>query len=405
VTNTNLNKEILTARAKCENCNIVHCKIVQRNHIAIRIAMQEFRDEEDISSEEDNVAVPAPQTRRGSGLTWNTISSMTVDQAKQEYEEKINTNCVKGNVQETQAGTKKYLKCAWHKQGCKKQWHFDFVSSSTEVYLRENTEQHNHDTDIDRPESSAGLPENIKSIIQTCLVANPLAKPKQIIQEIRKVVPAAEEPADLSKRISNYTARWRKNHYGKSNPTIADLAAFAQENLGIPIGNLDEAYVIGFEAPDSSGSDGVPKFRIVLSSQRLLHHIPPQNLTQIQADATYKLIWQGFPVLVVGSSDANKMFHPICVAICAHETEEDFKFVFRSLAAAIPGLSPQFSLSDGADAIFNAARSVWPQISRVMCYSHVHMNVVRKANAIPDSQVRTAKGYQCSPVSAKSSSF
>jgi hypothetical protein len=101
--------------------------------------------------------------------------------------------------------------------------------------LRDNTEQHNHDTDnIDRPESSAGLPENIKSIIQTCLVANPLAKPKQIIQEIRKVVPEADEPANLSKRIFNYTARWRKNHYCK------DLAAFAQENLGVPIGNLDE---------------------------------------------------------------------------------------------------------------------------------------------------------------------
>jgi hypothetical protein len=59
--------------------------------------------------------------------------------------------------------------------------------------------------------------------------------------------------------------------------------------------------------------------------------------------------------------------------------------VFRTLVASIPDLQPRFSLSDGADAIFNAASSVWPGIVRVMCYSHVHMNCQKKANTVRDT--------------------
>jgi hypothetical protein len=139
--------------------------------------------------------------------------------------------------------------------------------------------------------------------------------------EIRRVVLPADEPPNLRNRVANYTARWRANMYGSSTPTIADLALFAQENSAVPIENPDQAYVIGFEAPDAFGDDGIPKFRLILSSQRLLRHVPVERLVQIQTDATYKLIWQGFPVFVLGFSDANKKLHPIAFAICSHNIE------------------------------------------------------------------------------------
>jgi hypothetical protein len=63
----------------------------------------------------------------GSGLTWNTISSMTVDQGKQEYEEKINTNCVKRKCPRKASWYEEILEvCVGTNKGCKKQWHFDF---------------------------------------------------------------------------------------------------------------------------------------------------------------------------------------------------------------------------------------------------------------------------------------
>jgi hypothetical protein len=42
-------------------------------------------------------------------------------------------------------------------------------------------------------------------------------------------------------------------------------------------------------------------FRLVFSSRRLLNHVDIDSFRQIQADATNKLFWQGFPVLVFGT--------------------------------------------------------------------------------------------------------
>mgnify|MGYP002790673476 FL=1 len=51
----------------------------------------------------------------------------------------------------------------------------------------------------------------------------------------------------------------------------------------------------------------------------------------IHADATYKLTWQGFPILVCGTTDSNRKFHPFGITVCTNEKTEDFKFMFRSL--------------------------------------------------------------------------
>ncbi len=137
---------------------------------------------------------------------------------------------------------------------------------------------------------------------------------------------------------------------------------------------MDEAIVIGFEIPDDEGPNGLPRFRIVLTSKQLLEHASGAEVRQIQADATYKLIWQGFPVLIFGFSNANKRFHPLSIAISSHEAEDDFRFAFQALKQEITELNPEFCLSDGATAIYNGAEAVWPGIQRAMCNSHEYMN-------------------------------
>ena len=47
----------------------------------------------------------------------------------------------------------------------------------------------------------------------------------------------------------------------------------------------------------------------------------------MHAEATYKLIWQGFPVLVVES----RHFHPFGIEVCSNENTEDFEFLFNSV--------------------------------------------------------------------------
>jgi len=70
-------------------------------------------------------------------------------------------------------------------------------------------------------------------------------------------------------------------------------------------------------------------FRFFLSSVHLLNIV--SVATHICADATYKLVWQGFPVSVIGTTDLNKAFHPFVLAVCSNEQTKDFEFIFKAV--------------------------------------------------------------------------
>jgi hypothetical protein len=60
--------------------------------------------------------------------------------------------------------------------------------------------------------------------------------------------------------------------------------------------------------------------RLFFTTKRLIRNNDAE-ITHLCADATYKLIWQGYPVLIVGSTDQAKRFHPLGLAVCMNETK------------------------------------------------------------------------------------
>ena len=85
-------------------------------------------------------------------------------------------------------------------------------------------------------------------------------------------------------------------------------------------------------------------------------------------DKTYKLVHQGFPVLVFATTDRQKKFHLFGVALSSNETADDFLFVFESLkeisSILIPNFvySPTTIIADGAAAITNGFQDAFDQI-------------------------------------------
>ena len=52
-------------------------------------------------------------------------------------------------------------------------------------------------------------------------------------------------------------------------------------------------------------------------------------------DSTYKLNWQGFPVIMIGTTDKAKHYHPFGLALSTDETSEDYAFACNSLKPAV----------------------------------------------------------------------
>jgi hypothetical protein len=70
-----------------------------------------------------------------------------------------------------------------------------------------------------------------------------------------------------------------------------------------------------------------------MTTQRLLKDALKNK--HICADATYKLIWLGFPVLLVGTTDKANQFHPFGIGVTSSETEVDFELIFHSIAKGV----------------------------------------------------------------------
>jgi hypothetical protein len=46
-------------------------------------------------------------------------------------------------------------------------------------------------------------------------------------------------------------------------------------------------------------------------------------------------MWQGFPVLVHGTTDRSRQFHHIGISVSSNEATADFDFVFKTIKAGV----------------------------------------------------------------------
>ncbi|CAF1223319.1 unnamed protein product [Rotaria sordida] len=148
---------------------------------------------------------------------------------------------------------------------------------------------------------------------------------------------------------------------------LGELEQWCEGNVEVPI-DENKAFVVAYkilydneeyEDDEDIEEDG-NKFRTFISSVRLLNIASMSS--HLHADATYKLVWQGFPVLIVGTTDFNKAFHPFGLAVCSNEKTKDFEFIFNTIQVGMQKinkdlLKPTALISDAADAIKNGIHS------------------------------------------------
>ncbi len=152
-------------------------------------------------------------------------------------------------------------------------------------------------------------------------------------------------------------------------PFVVDYNAFFHDD--------DLATRRGDYEQDRRGKD-LDQFRFFITTRRLIEFSLNSKVV-IQTDGTYKLNWQGAPVLIVGTTDRNRSFHPFGIATCSREAHLDYKFLFDCVAKGLtmmdlPGLPKLCLMADAAPSIckgFSMSLLKESLLHRLVCWFHV----------------------------------
>ena len=236
------------------------------------------------------------------------------------------------------------------------------------------------------------MDEDIKKCIEE-LYNDGITKPKlinRVLQSRQLKVPAYAQ-------LNNFLVHYRKRKYGSHTISLGELEQWCEENSNVPNDEY-QAFVVSYKImyddedyEDDEEETSERIFRFFLSSVHLLNIV--SVATHICADATYKLVWQGFPVLVIGTTDLNKTFHPLGLAVCSNEQTKDFEFIFKAVQIAMEKinknpLQPTALVSDAADAIKNGFRNVFgDSFNHIMCWSHMKRKIESRISHVDDKEI------------------
>ncbi len=258
-----------------------------------------------------------------------------------------------------------------------------YHNNSHKVSLFKTSELHT--CEENHPNQIAGVPLKSRPMLADYVSCG--VKPKKILEKLRE----SNLPVPKYGALCNFIRyNIRNNKFNQTTISLGQLEQWCIDNSEKIPDDEDEPFVIDFTThyeeeefddnddvnDDTNDDDFYDKnyFRFFLTTKRLIKIAAESK--NMHADATYKLIWQGFPVLIPGTTDANRKFHPFGLAVCTCEKQKDFEFIFQSVIIALqklnlPDIKPTVLVADGSDAIRNAFVEVFKCTLLVMCWAHM----------------------------------
>lgn len=353
--------------------------------------VKEYVSDEDESLTAATNTIQESQKKRGCQKNWVKVA--TFDNAK-EAENSLEKIWSKYYTNKTDEGRRVYFRCNKAKRRgpqCSAKMQLYYHADNDKVTALKTEEDHDHDQN----DSTRGIDSDTKAIIQE-LYNDGIMKPKQILRALESKT--IKVPTNV--QLKNFLIQLKKKKYGENKISLGELEQWCINNSIVPIDD-DEPFVVShnityeddeLEDDEDVEDDNENKFHVFISTKRLLS-IAHQS-THLHADATYKLVWQGFPVLIVGTTDLNKCFHPFGLAICTNEKTKDFEFIFSGIQIGFEKLQldtfkPKALVSDAADAIKAAFINVFgDDVKCVMCWAHMKRKIESRICHIDDKETQ-----------------
>ena len=333
------------------------------------------------SDESEEEEQPLEKKKRSKGKEYIFVKKFTNADEAESFVQAENTWSVTVS-HDTEEGNKKFYRCRKVKfrgPQCAASIYLLFEANSSEVLLYRTDSDHDHES-IATAETRHGICQETKEEINKLFALH--LKPKAILNSLKKIQ-GMKLPS--KKQLNNYLSDRRRVVYGSPSISLGELQAWLIENSKIPF-DEHEPYVIAYHVYEGE----TPTFRFAISTKSLLKLTT--LATNIHADATYKLIWQGFPVLLVGTTDKTKKFHPICIAVTTNERKQDFEMLFKALRNSAftlyeHSLNPKALICDSAMSIINAFKEVFGEEAIIkMCWFHAKKNIVNSVERLVDKK-------------------
>lgn len=250
----------------------------------------------------------------------------------------------------------------------------------THIVLKKSRDWHQHNPEDD----SRSIPQNIRDQMDECLMFGG-AKPMDILNLI---VAKGLKPVPDKEKLQSYVKRHKKalREQGLKG-TYAALTVYCKDNQLSKDGDPNQPAVIY----SYINEDGSGKIVLVVTTRHLLENVLRSYKapfgSYLAFDGTYKLTWNGMPLVISGTVDTQQSFHPVIMSLVSNETEALYEEVMRALTTAIKEFfdvdyAPRFFMSDMAASIRNAAKNVWPAATILSCYFHMKVQGLRPGGGL-----------------------
>lgn len=282
----------------------------------------------------------------------------------------------------TEDGDKEYYRCRRDKE-CPYQRFLLYPSYNLNFNLYESG-KHVHLN----PRKKYGIDIAVKEHIKECLSYG-VKTPKGILAVLRR---DNLTPLPTATQIRNFVANQKKGNNQNTALTLSRLISLCQRYNQTPTLD-DEVFILDYSYEIEE--DMVNGFQVIFSTRRLL--LLSQHAKNIHVDGTYKLVFQGYPVLIIGYSDANRRFHPIALSLSMRERLCDYQKLFVVVSESIRkyyghlfSYRPNVLISDASSAIKGAFASWYGEGERkeIVCWAHVYSNIDKHKHLCDDKTIR-----------------
>lgn len=277
-------------------------------------------------------------------------------------------------------GLKIYYRCKEVKKRnkiwCEKRYVLYFPSHSNEISLLDNGRNHTHEQIAQKTSTKSKLSVEMIDFMNG-LYDDKTTTYESVLRHInraRSTQNIFQDEKNPTYRQHEYRLTFYRNSRTKQVISVGDIASYCEDKSEFPTCS-GEPFVLNFE---TSNIRDKLYFRFCMTTTYLLEVFA--TLQMICIDATYKLNWNGYPLIVLGTVDRAKRFHPLLYGCTSNETADDYAFIFQSVKEGVKkkfgkSFDPKIVVADGAHAIRNGFFAVFPDAEmNIMCYAHVIRN-------------------------------